>query len=96
MLTTGSHGGGFTGTQFGGFEGPALDKGRAGADQKEKKAWEDTGLGVPETEIFDLFQRFRHFMLGWLTSHPATCNEIMESIVKVILCIQLGILSHAC
>ena len=47
-------------------------------------AWLDTGLGIPETEIFDLFQRFRHYALRWLSKHPRQCNDIMENIVQTV------------
>lgn len=35
-------------------------------------------------EMFDLFQRHRHYILEWLQSHPADCNEMMENIVKTV------------
>ena len=53
-------------------------------------AFEDTGLGIPETEIFDLFQKFRHVSLKWLSAHPPECSEIMENIVKVVTLMGSG------
>ena len=50
----------------------------------DRVAWLDTGLGIPETEIFDLFQRFRHYALRWLSKHPRQCNDIMENIVQTV------------
>lgn len=56
----------------------------AGRSGDKTGAFEDTGLGIPETEVFDLFQKFRHVSLKWLSAHPAECSEIMENIVKVV------------
>jgi hypothetical protein len=53
-------------------------------------AFEDTGLGIPETEMFDLFQRFRHVCLKWLAAHPAESSDVMESIVKVVTLMDRG------
>ena len=41
-------------------------------------------FGVCESELFDTFQRLRHPMLCWLTSHPSVCDGVMEDVVRTI------------
>jgi hypothetical protein len=41
-------------------------------------------LGIPQTEIFDLFQKTRGTITLWLRKHANEKNEIMEAIVRVV------------
>ncbi len=42
------------------------------------------GLGISDTEMFDLFQKQRGNVLVFLNQNGARCNEIMETIVKLV------------
>ena len=44
----------------------------------------DSGLGINDMEIFDLFQKQRPRMMSWLDAHPEHASPIMETIVKVV------------
>eukprot|EP00667_Euglena_gracilis_P000067 EG_transcript_67 len=52
---------------------------RGGADRGLKQ-----GLGIPSTEVFEVFQGLRARMLAWLQANPQQCNEIMEEIIQDI------------
>ena len=41
-------------------------------------------LGLPQTEIFDLFQSTRNIILKYLRHHPLQKNKILESVVRVV------------
>ena len=41
-------------------------------------------MGIPQTEVFDLFQRHRRKLLAWLEAHPRDCDEVMEGIVRIV------------
>ena len=76
-----------SGAEDAAFDSPAPAAAAAaagGSSSAHQVPWLDTGLGIPETEVFDLFQRFRHHSLHWLSEHPRQCNEIMENIVKTV------------
>ena len=52
--------------------------------KKTKK--QDTGtniLGIPDTEVFDIFQRHRGDILRWLLRDDNERNEVMEAIVRI-------------
>ncbi|MDA7651362.1 hypothetical protein N8602_00260, partial [bacterium] len=40
----------------------------------------NSGLGIPQTEMFDLFQKHRNKCLTWLLENPAECNKVMDNI----------------
>jgi hypothetical protein len=44
----------------------------------------EEGLGIPDTEMFDLFQKQRPHVLAWLAKDPFEANRVMESIVRVV------------
>jgi hypothetical protein len=41
-------------------------------------------IGITQTEIFELFQSKRWQIYRWLEANPDGCNEVMESIVRVV------------
>ena len=41
-------------------------------------------LGVPQTELFDLWQQHRAPILLWLKENPQQGNEVMEAAVRVL------------
>ena len=41
-------------------------------------------LGIPQTEIFDMFQQTRGDVAAWLRDHPNEKDEIMEAVVRVV------------
>ena len=41
-------------------------------------------LGIPQSEIFEVFQRQRHAILAWLQDHPEKKNLVMEAVVRVV------------
>lgn len=97
MLTEGPVAGGATSPRgaaaAGGDSGGGASKAAGtttGRSGDKTGAFEDTGLGIPETEVFDLFQKFRHVSLKWLSAHPTECSEIMENIVKVVTLMGQG------
>ena len=57
-------------------------------DEQEQSRVTDQGLkhslGIPQTEIFDMFQVLRVRLLAWLKAHPDPCNDIMEGILREI------------
>ena len=57
--------------------------------QKTKEEKEENNaivhqLGLPQTEIFDLFQSTRNIILKYLRHHPLQKNKILESVVRVV------------
>jgi hypothetical protein len=52
--------------------------------KRTAKGMQTVGLGIPDTEIFDLFQKQRGNVLKFLEKDSARSNEIMELIVKII------------
>ena len=42
------------------------------------------GLDINESELFDIFQRHRADIEQWLILNPQACNEVMESVVRVV------------
>ena len=49
---------------------------RGGTEQHE--------LGIPQTQIFDLFQRHRRTILARLRNHPQEAAEAMEAVTRVV------------
>lgn len=49
----------------------------------EKRGLE-SGLGVPDTEMFDLFQNRRAYLLEWLDADPQRANAALEGVVNII------------
>lgn len=43
----------------------------------------DIFLGLPETELFDMFHKQRKHMFQWLFDHPVEADRIFEEIVRV-------------
>ena len=48
------------------------DTEHAGASEEAKSGWKE--LGVPEVEVFTLFQRFRADVLQWCERHGDECR----------------------
>jgi hypothetical protein len=44
---------------------------------------EEGELGIPETEIFMLFQQKRYMVLRWLERDPHEGNEVMEAVIRI-------------
>ena len=61
-----------------------------GGKGAKRSAWEegaaDPTLGLPQTEVFELFTRHRCKLLRWLEKHPAAKNHCMEAIVRTVTC----------
>ena len=58
---------------------------KRGGSNMRLKAGSIVGLnGVPQVEMFALFQRHRMAILMWLQTNPVACNRIMEETVKVV------------
>jgi hypothetical protein len=58
-----------------------------GSAKKEKRISEkrlSLGLGIPDTEIFDLFQKHRGNILRYLMEDQTRRNDIMETVVQVV------------
>ena len=52
---------------------------------KAERDDEDEGdLGIPDTEIFDLFQKMRWKVLRWLQQDVPQANECMEAIIRIV------------
>ena len=43
-----------------------------------------TGLGIDQTEVFDLFQKHRNKCMAWLESNLAECDSVMEEIERAL------------
>jgi len=50
----------------------------------ESESEEAQGLDISEPEMFDLFQRHRSNLEFWLKTHPRGCNDVMESVTRVV------------
>jgi hypothetical protein len=56
----------------------------AAAAAAGRSGWKD--LGVPEVEIFTLFQRFRADVLRWCERHVGgECNAVMDEVVAAVV-----------
>ena len=44
----------------------------------------DAGLLMPQTDLFDIFTKHRKKLLTYLEANPKVCNEVMESVVRVV------------
>lgn len=44
----------------------------------------ETRLGVPDTELFDLFHKQRSPTLAWLQAHPRKANRVMEAMICLV------------
>lgn len=40
----------------------------------------NSGLGVPQTEVFDLFTKHRNKCMAWLLASPTECNKVMDNV----------------
>ena len=60
-------------------EREAEEKERARALRREAE------LGIPQTELFDIWQRQRRALIEWMrrSSNGAMCNEVIEAVVRV-------------
>ena len=65
--------------------------GQAAADPNGPQVVDDDGpmkvnqaLGIPQMEVFDLFTRHRRKCMLWLLANKEECNQVMESIVRVV------------
>eukprot|EP01012_Entosiphon_sulcatum_P004402 TRINITY_DN11719_c0_g1_i1.p1 TRINITY_DN11719_c0_g1~~TRINITY_DN11719_c0_g1_i1.p1 ORF type:complete len:3283 (+),score=530.28 TRINITY_DN11719_c0_g1_i1:870-9851(+) len=54
------------------------------AQQRSAFSEIESPLGVPHTELFDLFQAHRCRMVQWLRDNPGSCSEVMEAVVRVL------------
>lgn len=62
----------------------------------EKRGLE-SGLGVPDTEMFDLFQNRRAYLLDWLDADPQRANAALEGVVNIItMGDEVQIRAHTC
>lgn len=41
-------------------------------------------LGIPQVELFDMYQRNRLKILNWLLAHPDQRNEVMDAVVRLV------------
>ena len=57
--------------------GGSVKKRRAPSDQEHE-------LGMPQTVVFDLFQRHRRTILARLRAHPVECAQAMEAVTRVV------------
>jgi hypothetical protein len=61
-----------------------------GGKGAKRSVWEagavDAILGLPQTEVFELFTRHRCKLLRWLERHPTLKNHAMEAIVRTVTC----------
>lgn len=55
-----------------------------GIDRVNNDETVDESLLLPQTEIFDMFQRHRRKVVVWLTENPEGRNEVLEAVVRVI------------
>ena len=52
--------------------------------QRRWAAFEEHELGLPQTVVFDLFQRHRRTILQRLRSHPDEAGQAMEAVARVV------------
>jgi hypothetical protein len=61
-----------------------------GAKGAKRSQWEesasDSSLGLPQTEVFELFARHRCKLLRWLEQHPHSRDTAMEAVVRTVTC----------
>ena len=57
---------------------------RMAKDKEQKDNVPESGLMIPDTEMFDLFQQQRPKILNFLNKDFSECNEVMEAIVRVV------------
>jgi len=41
-------------------------------------------LGVPQLEVFNVFTMHRAKILAWLRRNPSECDEVMESVIRIV------------
>ena len=56
----------------------------ASYNRMDKERAMESGLGIPDTEMFDVFQTQRPKILSWLNKDSIECNEVMEAVVRVV------------
>jgi hypothetical protein len=54
-----------------------------GRTEPERRGLE-SGLGIPDTEMFDLFQSRRSLILDFLDGDQERANETLEGVIKII------------
>ena len=54
-----------------------------GRTDAEKRGLE-SGLGIPDTEMFDIFQNRRAYILDYLNADQERANEVLDEVVKII------------
>lgn len=64
----------------------SLDIGDIDGKKKKRKDDQDANsdLGIPQIELFDLFQVNRNNIMNWLLTQKEGCNEVMNSLVEMI------------
>lgn len=50
----------------------------------QTKEDEQLGLGIEETELFDIFTAQRNIMIRWLRTNPELADKAMEAVVRVV------------
>lgn len=55
-----------------------------GSDLDDTELLVNDSLGIPQMELFSLFQVKRGEVLSWLQRNPHACNRIMEECVRVV------------
>ena len=63
------------------FDAEKVDEGskRSAATDDAKRS-----LGIPQTEVFSMFQKHRRTVFKWLIDNPDACNEAMEGVIRVM------------
>ena len=59
-------------------------KAKDGLDDDDTEMLVNTSLGIPQMEMFSLFQLKRGDVLSWLEKNPSAANDIMEEAVRVV------------
>eukprot|EP00958_Prasinococcus_capsulatus_P016955 scaffold1900_cov389-Prasinococcus_capsulatus_cf.AAC.31 len=68
-----------------GFAIEALaQEGRGKSSKKEERTSPLETLGIPDLEVFDIFQRHRHKLVKWLSANVSSRNNVMESVVRLV------------
>ena len=59
---------------------------REGKEKKKRKEVDDAkdDLGIPQVELFDMFQRNRTKILKWLTDNVDDRNTVMDAIIQLV------------